>query len=238
MADSFLHDDDFFPANLDDTDDIVAIGGDLSSERLLHAYGRGIFPWYSAGEPIFWFSPEERMLLHLDEFHLSGSMRRLCRQRHFSVKMDSCFPEVIRSCAYTPRKHESGTWILPEMIEAYCRLHELGFAHSVECYQKGQLVGGLYGINLGKTFFGESMFSLVNNASKFAMACLVAQCRLWEFTFIDCQVYNPHLETLGARVVGRQRFLQMLEDALTVPEKRGKWKADEEALLEEILRID
>lgn len=237
MAIPFLSFDDPFPPVRKGTGGMVAVGGDLSPKRLLDAYSQGLFPWYSDYEPIFWWSPEERMLLHLDEFHLSRSMRRLCGQKRFSVKMDSCFPEVIRACALTPRTHESGTWIHPEIIDAYCHLHALGFAHSVECYQEGILVGGLYGINLGNAFFGESMFSLVPNASKFALACLVAQCRLWQFSFVDCQLYNPHLASLGAREVPREKFFKMLEKALTVPEKRGPWEADEEALLQEIMKL-
>lgn len=214
---------------------LLAAGGDLSPDRLLSAYRQGIFPWYSEREPILWWSPDERMVLFPENFHLSRSMRRFCRATPFSFRMDTAFRQVISCCAGTVRSGENGTWIHPEMIEAYCTLHEMGFAHSVECYRNGNMAGGLYGISLGNAFFGESMFSFEKNASKFALAVLNAQCRLWGFRFIDCQMYTPHLDSLGAAEMPREQFLMILSEALKEKNRKGKWIADEQILLQEIL---
>ncbi|HQB04250.1 MAG TPA: leucyl/phenylalanyl-tRNA--protein transferase [Candidatus Hydrogenedentes bacterium] len=232
----FLDDDSLtFPPATHTHNGLLAVGGDLSPGRLLAAYQKGIFPWYSDGEPILWWSPDVRMVLFPENFHLSRSLRRFCRATPFSFRMDTAFRQTISYCAGAERSGENGTWIHPEMIEAYCTLHEMGFAHSVECYRNGSLVGGLYGINLGSAFFGESMFSLEKNASKFALAVLSAQCRLWGFKFIDCQMYTPHLASLGAVEMTKAKFLKILKEALKEKNRKGKWIADEQIILQEIL---
>jgi leucyl/phenylalanyl-tRNA--protein transferase len=210
-------------------DGLVAVGGDLSEERLLLAYRMGIFPWYSEGEPILWWSPEPRLILLPEEFHVSKRLQRVIRQRVFSVTFDEAFEGVMRACAETPRRGQRGTWITPRMIDAYCRLHESGYAHSVECRQDGELAGGLYGVSLGKCFFGESMFSQVPNASKVALAALVEQLKAWAFELIDCQITMPHLLRLGAREVSRRQFMRRLQHALRAEPRLGKWRLQDRA---------
>ncbi|MCX5770593.1 MAG: leucyl/phenylalanyl-tRNA--protein transferase [Candidatus Hydrogenedentes bacterium] len=211
----------FPPPDLAVREGLLAVGGDLSPARLLLAYRSGIFPWYDEGEPILWWSPDPRMVLLPAQFHVS---RRLARTlRAFNVTWDTAFWEVIEACARAPRPGQDGTWIMPEMIEAYTRLHDLGYAHSVECRQDGRLVGGLYGVSLGRCFFGESMFHEVSDASKAALAALVQRAIEWGFGLIDCQVPNPHLVNLGAREIPRSKFLKLLEQCMDVPDRVGRW---------------
>lgn len=190
---------------------IVAYGGDLTPSRLMLAYRSGIFPWYSKNDPILWWSPDPRFILELDEFKLSRSLRK--KIPRFEIRFDTAFSKVIRECATAPRPGQSGSWIVSEMIEAYEELHALGYAHSVEAYQEGELVGGLYGVCVGSVFCGESMFAKVSDASKVAFAVLVEHLREREFDFIDCQVPTPHLKSLGAKEVSRNYFLERLNGA-------------------------
>ena len=213
----------FPPPELAEKDGLLAVGGDLSEKRLLLAYSMGIFPWYSEGFPILWWSPTPRLVLVPGEFTISRSLRQVIRKNLFTVTMDTAFERVIRECAAAPRKRDEGTWITEDMIGAYIRLHNSGYAHSVESWRGGELAGGLYGISLGKAFFGESMFSKANNASKVALAALVRQLTAWEFAFIDCQVATTHLASLGAAEVPRDEFMRMLHRALEVPGIQGKW---------------
>ncbi|MDD3595540.1 leucyl/phenylalanyl-tRNA--protein transferase [Sulfuricurvum sp.] len=187
---------------------LVAFGGDLSPSRLMLAYRMGIFPWYSANDPILWWSPDPRLILELDDFKLSRSLRK--NMAHFEIRFDTNFAQVVRECSMAPRKGQKGSWIVPEMIEAYEVLHTLGHAHSVEAYQEGTLVGGLYGVSVGGVFCGESMFAKVSNASKVAFAVLVDHLQEWGYDFIDCQVPTAHLKSLGAKEVSRKEFLKRL----------------------------
>lgn len=187
---------------------IIAYGGDLSPSRLMLAYRSGIFPWYSAKDPILWWSPDPRLILELDDFKLSRSLRKKIGQ--FEIRFDTAFSEVIRECAKAPRPGQKGSWIVPEMIEAYETLYALGHAHSIEAYQNDVLVGGLYGVSVGGVFCGESMFAKVSDASKAALAVLVEHLREWGYDFIDCQVPTPHLKSLGAKEVSRDYFLERL----------------------------
>ena len=187
---------------------IVAYGGDLSPSRLMLAYRSGIFPWYGINDPILWWSPDPRLILELNDFKLTRSLRK--KNSQFEIRFDSAFSSVIRECSTAPRSGQSGSWIVPEMIEAYETLHALGHAHSVEAYQEGLLVGGLYGVSVGGVFCGESMFAKVSDASKVALAVLVEHLREWGYDFIDCQVPTPHLKSLGAKEVSRENFLSRL----------------------------
>jgi leucyl/phenylalanyl-tRNA--protein transferase len=201
---------------------LLAWGGDLGPERLLAAYAQGVFPWYESG-PILWFSPDPRMLLLPDELHVSRSLAKTLRRGRFELRFDSAFERVIRSCAAVARRGQSGTWINAEMIEAYCQLHRLGYAHSVESWRDDELVGGLYGVSLGAAFFGESMFSQARDASKVAFVGLVQRLQSWRFHFVDCQLYTPHLQSLGARSWSRREFLDALARALEPATRRGDW---------------
>lgn len=196
-----------------DENGIVAFGGDLSPSRLMLAYRNGIFPWYSAGDPILWWSPDPRLILNLEDFKLRKSLRK--RQKHFEVRFDTAFPEVIRACAAAPRPGQQGTWLQPEMIEAYEALHAMGYAHSVEAWQNGELVGGLYGVAVGAVFCGESMFARLSDASKVAFAALVEHLAERGFEMIDAQVPTEHLKSLGAIEVSREYFLERLWDLRT-----------------------
>lgn len=190
---------------------ILAFGGDLSPERLILAYQNGIFPWYNEGEPIIWYSPDPRMVLFLDELKVSKSMARLLRKNEFKITTNQDFRQVIENCQHAPRKDQFGTWITDEMKEAYIRLNQLGVAKSVEVWKGSELAGGLYGIDLGHVFCGESMFSKISNTSKLAFIYLVRALSKKNYRLIDCQVYNEHLESLGAREISREDFIQILQ---------------------------
>lgn len=208
---------------LADSEGLLAIGGDLSAERLLLAYSMGIFPWYSDGQPILWWSPDPRLILHPDELRISKSLKRTIKSERFEIKYDTRFKDVIDHCSSIDRPRQDGTWITQSMIEAYCLLHIKGFAHSVESYLSGELVGGLYGVSLGGAFFGESMFSLVSDASKVALAHLTKRLSDWDFSLIDCQVTTDHLVRMGAHEVSRDEFLEQLHHALRQPTRAGLW---------------
>ncbi len=213
-----------FPSpELADPDGLLAVGGDLTIDRLLLAYRMGIFPWYAEDSPILWWSPDPRLVLIPEELKVSRSLRQTIRKGIYTVSLDTAFEEVIRSCASVRRKEEKGTWITDEMVRAYCSLHDAGFAHSVETRQNGELVGGLYGVALGKAFFGESMFSLRSNASKVALEFLGRRLAERGFMFIDCQMTTNHLLSLGAREVPRTEFMSMLKKALEAPDTPGRW---------------
>jgi leucyl/phenylalanyl-tRNA--protein transferase len=188
---------------------LLAAGGDLTPERLIKAYRSGIFPWFSEGEPILWWSPAPRCVLPLEKLHISKSLAKLIRKNHFKVSIDTAFREVIEQCS-AMRKHQEGTWITPEMQQAYIRLHSQNIAHSVEVWHQDQLVGGLYGLAIGNIFFGESMFSKQSNTSKIAFCFLVNQLKEWKFSLIDCQVHSDHLESLGAIEIDRVQFAEYL----------------------------
>ena len=208
----YLTKDLFFPpVNQANRDGILAIGGDLSMERLVLAYKSGIFPWFEDGDPIIWWSPNPRMVLFLDELIISKSMRNILNRNSFTITFNQNFRDVISHCQQVKRDGQNGTWITNDMIEAYCKLHEIGTAKSVEVWQNGELVGGLYGIDLGTIFCGESMFSLVSNASKVAFIALVKQLKDKDYKLLDCQVYNPHLESLGCREIKREEFMSILK---------------------------
>ncbi len=203
---------------------LLAVGGDLGGARLLLAYSMGIFPWYGEGQPILWWSPDPRCVLDLDDFHVSRRLRRVLNQGRFDVTFDTDFRGVIRACASVDRDGQDGTWITPEMERAYVRLHDAGLAHSAECRRGGELVGGIYGVALGRGFFGESMFHRAADASKVALAGLVERLAGWGFHFIDAQVTTSHMLSLGAREVPRKVFLASLVDALRHPTRRGSWR--------------
>ncbi len=193
---------------------IVAIGGDLQTDRLLLAYRSGIFPWYTDGEPIVWWSPDPRFVLFPGELKVSKSMQTTLTNGKFRFTINRAFEKVIQQCKAIYRKDQVGTWITPAVQEAYTNLHRLGYAHSAEAWQDGELVGGLYGIRMGNIFFGESMFSKVSNASKFAFISYVRQLQKENIALIDCQVYTQHLESLGARMIPRRKFIELLAENL------------------------
>ncbi len=219
LSDSLL----FPPPALAREDGLLAVGGDLSVPRLLLAYQHGIFPWYSPGEPILWWSPDPRLVLLPEEFHLAKRLARTIRQQVFRITFDTDFAQVIRACSQTRRKEGGGTWLDEGMIVAYCQLHDQGYAHSVECWQDGKLVGGLYGVARGAVFFGESMFSLVPDSSKVALAALVERLKGWDFELIDCQVGTGHLQRLGAREISGEEFSSRLAQAVARPNRLGHW---------------
>jgi len=219
-----LIEDLIFPAPDDaEPDGLLAVGGDLSTRRLLLAYSMGIFPWYADGQPILWWSPDPRLVLELKEFHISRRLRQTLRRGTFQVTFDQDFGGVIRACAAVERPGQDGTWITAAMEQAYIELHELGFAHSVESWIEDELVGGIYGVSLGRAFFGESMFSRASNASKVALATLVERLSAWDFHFLDAQVTTPHMLSLGAKEISRSMFLANLEQALQPSTRRGSW---------------
>lgn len=208
----FLSKELFFPpVSETNSDGILAIGGDLSPERLLLAYKSGIFPWFEDDEPIIWWSPNPRMVLFLDELVVSKSMRNILNRNVFKVTFNQNFREVISNCQKIKRDGQNGTWITNDMIEAYCKLNEMGVAKSVEIWQNEELVGGLYGVDLGHIFCGESMFSKVSNASKVAFIAWVNQLKKGNYKLLDCQVYNEHLESLGCREIDRTDFMEILK---------------------------
>jgi len=204
-------------------DGLLAVGGDLNEERLLLAYSEGIFPWYSEGTPILWWSPDPRLILLPGELKVSRSLRQTIKRGMYHVTMDRAFDEVIENCASIRRKEGEGTWITTEMISAYVRLHNSGFAHSVESWYREELAGGLYGVSLGGVFFGESMFTKRHDASKVAFVKLVQQLKEWDFRLVDCQVTTGHLKRFGAREVTRVEFMRRLRKALQGPHRHGRW---------------
>ncbi|HEY5658514.1 MAG TPA: leucyl/phenylalanyl-tRNA--protein transferase [Myxococcota bacterium] len=205
---------------------LLAVGGDLEPQRLLIAYAMGIFPWYSEGQPILWHSPDPRAVLVPSALHVSRSLGKRLRRKTYEVRLDTAFADVIRACAEIPRPGSGGTWITADMLRAYSRLHELGYAHSAEAWENDRLVGGLYGVSLGGAFFGESMFTLRTDASKVAFATLVRQLERWGFDFLDCQMATAHLERMGAVVWTRKRFLEALARSLGRRTRRGRWHLD------------
>jgi len=217
-------DDPFPPVEraLKDPNGLLCAGGDLSLERLLEAYRQGIFPWYSGREPILWWSPDPRLVLHCDELKVSRSLAKSTRNKGYEVLIDTAFREVLAGCA-APRRDRGGTWLGGEMRKAYEALHRAGYAHSVEVWREGELVGGLYGVALGRMFYGESMFSRASDASKVALVALVGELRVRGFPLIDCQVRTPLLASLGAREIARRDFLRRLRALVNYPEPRGKW---------------
>lgn len=210
------------PANATE-DGLLAVGGDLKPERLIEAYSKGIFPWYSEEQPILWFSPDPRMVLYPAKFKCSNSLKRVIQSKRFEVRIDTAFEEVIRACSSVPRPGQDGTWITPEMIDAYIEMYRLGYAHSFETYCKGKLVGGLYGLSLGAAFFGESMFHKVADASKLALSQLVAFANKQGFDFIDAQTPTKHLQSLGAEIVKRKQFLKELRHSQARKSLVGNW---------------
>ena len=221
-----LSDEIVFPPVEHAEDGLLAVGGDLSPERLVAAYAQGIFPWYSEGDPILWHSPDPRFVLTSESFRVPRSLKRRLSGTELRLAMDERFEEVISFCASSPRPRQRGTWITPEMKEAYVELHRLGLAHSMEAVREGKLVGGLYGVSLGGAFFGESMFARESDASKIAFVALVPQLARWGIRLVDCQVETDHLARFGAFPVSRERYLEMLREALAKPTRRGRWELE------------
>ncbi len=203
----------------------LAMGGDLSVETLLSAYSQGIFPWYSEGEPIYWWSPDPRMVLPVAEYHCPHGLRRVLNKGGWEITFDTEFSKIVDCCSSVERPGQKGTWITDEMRAAYRELHLAGYAHSVESWKDGRLAGGLYGISLGNLFFGESMFHNVSNASKVAFHALMKQLSEWDFALVDCQLQTGHLATLGARPWPRKTFLETLEKSLRCPTRVGRWNS-------------
>ena len=204
-------------------DGLLALGGDLRPERLILGYTQGIFPWYAENLPILWHSPDPRMIMTTRDLVVQRSLRKAIRRRPYELRMDTAFRDVLLGCAEVPRPGQTGTWLIPEMVDAYVKLHELGFAHSIEAWKDGALVGGLYGVSLGAAFFGESMFARAPDASKIAFVATVRQLDAWHIGLIDCQVHTEHLERFGAYEVPRARYLELLSVALDEPTRRGTW---------------
>lgn len=230
MRDTFTntHALHFPPVELATPEGLVAVGGDLSLERLLEAYRHGIFPWYNPGQPVLWWSPDPRTVLLPHRLRIARSLRKTLRRGEFRVTFDHAFENVIDACAGPRRHHPSGaTWITSAMRAAYCRLYQAGHAHSVETWSGTQLVGGLYGVALGGAFFGESMFSHATDASKVALVYLVDSLRFWGYTLIDCQVASPHLFSLGAEEIPRRSFIAALQTALALPGHTDPWRGHE-----------
>jgi len=217
----------FPPVEQASPDGLLAVGGDLRPERLLEAYRHGIFPWYNGNQPILWWSPHPRTVLFPEKLHISRSLDRTIRRRLVAVTLDTCFRAVMEGCARPrPQYPDGGTWITPEMTEAYARLHELGHAHSAETWIGDELVGGVYGVALGGAFFAESMFTRVDDASKMALVSLVRQLHAWGFRLIDCQQSSPHILRFGAEEIPRRKFITRLSEAVRLPDRRGKWVFD------------
>lgn len=212
---------------LDEPNGLLAAGGDLSPRRIVDAYRQGIFPWYSDGQPILWWSPDPRMVLFVDDLRVSRSLRRRVRSGAFDVRIDTAFRQVVESCASTPRDGQGGTWITGEMIDAYERMHGLGYGHSVESWRDGRLVGGLYGLALGGVFFGESMFAHETDASKVALVALVAHLQQVGAMLIDCQQETGHLASLGARPIPRARFAALLSELIHSTDPPAGWRLSE-----------
>ena len=208
---------------------LLAAGGDLSPQRLLDAYTHGIFPWFNEDDPVLWWSPDPRMVLFPCDLHISRSLRRTIRARRFSVTFDRVFDAVMEGCA-APRRHQDGTWITSDMVMAYRRLAQLGFAHSVEAWEGSELVGGLYGVALGRIFYGESMFSRRSDGSKVALAHLARQLEQWKFVLIDCQMATGHLASLGAREIPRDDFLRHVKAGVAQPAIPAPWRLDDDLM--------
>lgn len=227
----------FPPVDLASPEGLLAMGGDLRAERLLEAYRHGVFPWYNEGQPILWWSPDPRSVLFLDKLKVSRSLRKSLRNGQFTVTLDTQFRQVVEACS-APRTNAdtpgtpSGTWIHPEMTEAYCELYRMGYAHSVESWVDKQLVGGLYGLSLGGAFFGESMFSRSSDASKVALVCLVRQLQRWKFDFIDVQISSDHMSSLGTTDMRRDQFISLLNKSLEKDSRVGPWQFDSDLLLQ------
>ena len=208
---------------------LLAAGGDLSPQRLVAAYARGIFPWYSDGQPILWWSPDPRMVLHVDAFRVSRSLRKRVQAGAFETRIDTAFRAVVTACARTPRPGQGGTWITPAMVDAYCELHRLGYAHSVESWRDGALVGGLYGVALGRVFFGESMFAHATDASKVALVTLVAHLQRLDVPLVDCQQETAHLASFGARPIPRAQFAMALSELIHSTAPPAGWRGERRA---------
>jgi leucyl/phenylalanyl-tRNA--protein transferase len=219
------NDDDFPPVGraLRDPNGLLAAGGDLSVARLVQAYAKGIFPWYNEGQPILWWSPDPRMVLYPDGLKISRSLGKRLRRRDYEVRADSSFSAVMRACA-APRASQEGTWISPEMVDAYEALHRAGHAHSVETWIAGKLAGGLYGVALGRVFFGESMFASAPDASKIALAHLARQLKRWDYGLIDCQMTTAHLARLGACEIPRAEFVRRLRELVNYRQEFREWR--------------
>ena len=229
----WLNPEDPFPplsTALKDPSGLLAAGADLSPERLIHAYRQGIFPWFSAGDPILWWSPDPRMVLFPSELKVTRSLEKALRNRDYEVRVDTRFGAVMSACAKAPREGQNGTWITDEMINAYCALHSQGLAHSVETWIDGELAGGLYGIALGQAFYGESMFARATDASKIAFVHLVRQLQRWQFGIIDCQMRTDHLTRFGAREIPRSEFSALLAKLVNCnnPVTKSPWKFDDD----------
>ena len=221
-----LHYASYFPqveTALKDPNGLLAMGGDLSLEWLLDAYRHGIFPWFNPGEPILWWSPDPRMVLVPGDIRITRSLAKRMRNAGFELRVDSAFVEVMRACG-APREDVAGTWISEAMVAAYCRLFDTGYAHSVETWRDGQLVGGLYGVAIGRMFYGESMFSREPDASKIALVRLAQQLQQWEFGMIDCQMETVHLSSMGARTMPRAAFIARLTELVNLPHRPGPWR--------------
>lgn len=216
----------FPPPELATEDGLIAVGGDVSPERLVLAYAQGIFPWPVRGMPLLWFSPDPRFVLWPEEAHVGRSLRKRVRRGTYEVRVDTAFDAVIRGCASSPRPGQDGTWITAELERGFEELHRLGYAHSIEAWRDGELVGGLYGVSLGAAFFGESMFSRAPDASKVAFVTLLGNAVAWGFEFIDCQVYTEHLERFGAMDIPRDVFLRGLHRALESETRQGPWQLE------------
>ena len=216
----------FPPASAAEPDGLLGVGGDLRPERLMLAYASGIFPWYSEGRPILWFSPDPRFVLPFDALHIGRSLRKRVRRGDYEITLDTAFTEVISACKAKPRPGQHGTWITTDMRQAYIDLHERGIAHSAEAWKDGELVGGLYGVALGGLFAGESMFAHASDASKCAFVWLVRQLEAWGFGLIDSQIHTDHLERFGAFHIPREEYLSRLPELLVMPGRLGRWSFD------------
>jgi leucyl/phenylalanyl-tRNA--protein transferase len=226
----WLEDDQPFPPverALREPNGLLAAGGELSVQRLLQAYRNGIFPWYSEGQPILWWSPDPRMVLRPSEMAISRSLRKRLRNFDYEIRTDTAFEDVMRACSH-PRADQAGTWITPEMAAAYGALHRAGYAHCVETWANGHLLGGLYGVSIGRMFYGESMFSRAADTSKIALAHLARQLERWECGLIDCQMSTSHLASLGAREMPRGRFMRILTELVNYPTRLGAWRFDDD----------